>query len=42
LPRDGDHFDHSRLKRINPAGLLEIKSYNLPPRARMRRKATSI
>jgi hypothetical protein len=41
LPRDGDHFDCRRLLKMNPAALFEIDCYKLPPRARMRRKATS-
>jgi hypothetical protein len=40
LPRDGDHFDCERLLKMNPAALFEIDCYKLPPRARMRRKAT--
>jgi hypothetical protein len=40
VPRDGDHFDCQRLLKMNLAALFEIDCYKLPPRARMRRKAT--
>jgi hypothetical protein len=39
LPRDGDYFDYNKLLDIDPAALLEITSYNLPPRERKRRTA---